>query len=139
VEIANAHNLSLMFQQVSDDQVVSEIATGLFAEPAAPAAPIESTVTEADSESGTERQSAGASWISFVAAALIFLIAVGGMAIGTMLQNKSIKGSCGGLASLPGSDGKSACELCTAPKSECQNAELRAQMQAAAERTDDDA
>jgi hypothetical protein len=49
-----------------------------------------------------------------------------------MLQNKSIKGSCGGLASMPGSEGKSICELCTIPKNECTNTELREMMQAAA-------
>jgi hypothetical protein len=74
-------------------------------------------------------------WFPFAAAAVIFLIAIAGMAIGTMLQNKSIKGSCGGLASMPGSDGKSICDLCTIPKDQCTNEELKQQMQQAAARS----
>lgn len=79
-----------------------------------------------------------ARWFPFAAAAVIFLVAVAGMAIGTMLQNKTLKGSCGGLASMPGSDGKSICELCTVPRDECTNAELREKLQAAASGCADD-
>jgi hypothetical protein len=58
------------------------------------------------------------------------------MAIGTIVQNKQLKGSCGGLAAMPGSDGKSICELCTIPKDECTNAEIREKMQAASQDAD---
>lgn len=115
---AKANGLSVMFQQVSDGEVV-ETAFGQF--------------TEETAAAGQDKPKAAAMpWFPFVAAAVLFVLAIGGMAIGTMIQNKSIKGSCGGLASMPGSEGKSICELCSIPKDECTNAELREQMQAAA-------
>ena len=66
----------------------------------------------------------------------IFLLAVAGMAIGVIARNKELKGSCGGLASMPGNDGKSICELCSTPREECVNPEIRAQMQAAEPESD---
>ncbi|MCA9039758.1 MAG: (Na+)-NQR maturation NqrM [Planctomycetaceae bacterium] len=49
----------------------------------------------------------------------IFLIAVVAMSIGVLLSNRSIKGSCGGLANLTDKNGKSICEACTNPSPEC--------------------
>lgn len=118
---AKANGLSVMFQQVKDDAVVEtrfgdfaddDIATGKATTP--------------------KSSSSSAPWFPFVAAAVLFILAIGGMAIGTIIQNKSLKGSCGGLASMPGSEGKSICELCTIPKDQCTNTELREKMQAAA-------
>jgi hypothetical protein len=74
-------------------------------------------------------------WLPFVAALAIFLIAVTGMAIGVILKNRAIKGSCGGLASMPGQDGKSICELCTIPKDQCKDPLKRASFQEAASET----
>jgi hypothetical protein len=48
-----------------------------------------------------------------------FLVAFLGMAAGVLFNKKPLKGSCGGLASLPGHDGSSPCEFCSKPKSEC--------------------
>ncbi len=110
LELAKAEGLSVMFQTVENNEV-RDTTTGLFG----------------------ETKSASMPWFPFAAAAVIFLIAIAGMAIGVMLQNKTIKGSCGGLASMPGSEGKSICELCTIPKDQCTNAELREKMQAAAD------
>jgi len=45
----------------------------------------------------------------------VFLIAFIGMAIGVVISNKSIKGSCGGIGQLMGT---SACDMC-AKKDEC--------------------
>ena len=129
IAIANAKGLSVMFQNVQGDSI-EEASTGEFAEDLPPTA---SSDTASDhSDVADEHQPASARWFPFAAAAVIFLIAVAGMAVGTILQNKSLKGSCGGLASMPGSDGRSICELCTIPKDECTNAEIREKMQAAA-------
>lgn len=46
----------------------------------------------------------------------VFFIAFLGMAIGVLIANKSIKGSCGGIGKLMG---KSACEICD-KKSQCE-------------------
>lgn len=54
-----------------------------------------------------------------IAAAVIFGLAVIGMAAGVLLSNRCIQGSCGGLANMPGGDGKSACELCTVRTESC--------------------
>ncbi|GAB5444050.1 MAG: FAD:protein FMN transferase [Fuerstiella sp.] len=116
--LAESEQLSIFLQYADDDDQSGNVATGMFLEASAPAA----------------TQKSSANWFPFVAAAVIFLVAVAGMAVGTMVQNRALKGSCGGLASMPGSEGKSICELCTIPKDECTNADLREQMQAAADR-----
>lgn len=56
---------------------------------------------------------------TFIAAGIVFGIALVGMAIGVIVSNRRIKGSCGGLASMPGKDGSS-CDLCENPSEECQ-------------------
>lgn len=48
-----------------------------------------------------------------------FGIALIGMAIGVILSNRRIKGSCGGLANFKDSEGNSICEACTNPAPEC--------------------
>ncbi|NQV23369.1 MAG: FAD:protein FMN transferase [Rhodopirellula sp.] len=62
----------------------------------------------------------------------IFALAIAGMAVGVIFSNRSIKGSCGGLASMPGQDGKSICELCTVPAEECRDEAMRKIRQEAA-------
>ncbi|MAX65512.1 MAG: (Na+)-NQR maturation NqrM [Bacteriovoracaceae bacterium] len=47
----------------------------------------------------------------------VFLIAFMGMAVGVIISDKVIKGSCGGIGSLMG---KSACDIC-AMKSTCES------------------
>ena len=46
---------------------------------------------------------------AFLPALTIFLLAFSGMAIGVLLANKRLSGSCGGLSSLPGVDQCGAC------------------------------
>ena len=47
----------------------------------------------------------------------VFFVAFTGMAIGVIVSNKAIKGSCGGIATLMG--GESACDIC-AMKDRCE-------------------
>jgi hypothetical protein len=58
-------------------------------------------------------------WQTFLIAAVVFLIAVVGMAIGVIVSNRRIKGSCGGLANLRDEHGNTMCEACTRPSPEC--------------------
>ena len=128
--LAREQELSVLFQYVTDTGDIVEHASGLLAEPS------QQSTTPPVEETAKPSATSSAPWFPFIAAAVIFLIAIAGMAIGTIVQNKHLKGSCGGLAAMPGSDGKSICELCTIPKEECTNAELREQMQAASESID---
>jgi hypothetical protein len=41
----------------------------------------------------------------------VFLVAFAGMAVGVILSNRKIKGSCGGIANIMGASGCDACEL----------------------------
>ena len=134
VEVASKNGLPVLFQLMQSDGSVAEISNdGFKALPQTEVAESEPDVTNNSPASNVaDKKQNTAKWFPFAAAAVLFVLAIGGMAIGTMLQNKSIKGSCGGLASMPGSDGKSICELCTIPKDQCTNAELKEQMQAAA-------
>jgi hypothetical protein len=55
----------------------------------------------------------------------VFAIALGAMAVGVIFSNRSIKGSCGGLAGLKDGEGKSICEACTNPSPECRGEPLK--------------
>ncbi|MDG2128587.1 MAG: FAD:protein FMN transferase [Fuerstiella sp.] len=134
--LAREQNLSVLFQYVTDNGQIQEFATGLLAEPSAEPQAAPAKNAEEPTGSNTSSSSTSAPWFPFVAAAAVFIIAIAGMAIGTIIQNKHLKGSCGGLAAMPGSDGKSACELCTLPKDQCTNAEIREKMQSASENAD---
>ncbi|MEM9187467.1 MAG: FAD:protein FMN transferase [Planctomycetota bacterium] len=48
-----------------------------------------------------------------------FAVALGGMAIGVLISNRRIKGSCGGLAGFKDGEGNSICDACTSPSPEC--------------------
>ncbi len=56
---------------------------------------------------------------NFLIALGVFLIAVVGMAIGVIVSNKRIKGSCGGLAAMKDANGRSICDVCTKPSPDC--------------------
>lgn len=49
----------------------------------------------------------------------VFAIAVFGMAIGVIVNNRRLKGSCGGLAGFTDDKGNSICDACTNPSPEC--------------------
>ncbi|MDG2389590.1 MAG: (Na+)-NQR maturation NqrM [Planctomycetaceae bacterium] len=55
----------------------------------------------------------------FVVTTGIFLIAVGAMSVGVIISNRRIQGSCGGLANIKDSDGKTMCEVCIDPAPDC--------------------
>lgn len=64
-------------------------------------------------------------WLEIIVAIVVFAIAIAGMAIGVILSNRRLKGSCGGLANLRDSSGKSMCEACTNPSPECSGEPLK--------------
>jgi thiamine biosynthesis lipoprotein len=63
--------------------------------------------------------------VTVLAAIGVFALAIAGMAVGVIFSNRAIKGSCGGLANMPGEDGKSICEVCTVPAEECRDEAMR--------------
>jgi FAD:protein FMN transferase len=69
-----------------------------------------------------------ASWTTFLIAGGVFLIAVAGMAIGVIVSNRRLRGSCGGLNGLRDSQGNPMCDACTTPPEQCD--EFRKQMTA---------
>jgi len=123
--LAHAQGWSVLFQTLNDDGTIVESGTGTFG---TESLELSADETHLDSSPKSELQSD--EWVVFALAGVVFLVAVGGMAVGIILSNREIKGSCGGLASMPGNDGKSICELCTIPRDECVNEELRQQMKA---------
>jgi thiamine biosynthesis lipoprotein len=120
IKLARELNLSVLFLDVVDapNSRVIETASGEFA----------SVGDDTPLEAAEKELTAEGSWLPFVAALVIFLLAVTGMSIGVLLKNRELKGSCGGLASMPGQDGKSICELCTIPKDQCSKPEVRARL-----------
>lgn len=55
----------------------------------------------------------------FLVTLVIFLIAIAAMAIGVIVSNRRIQGSCGGLANMKDSQGRTMCDLCTHPSPDC--------------------
>lgn len=58
-------------------------------------------------------------WLTFLIAGIIFAVALAGMAIGVIISNRRLKGSCGGLANMKDSKGNTICDACTNPSPEC--------------------
>ncbi|MCL4109628.1 UNVERIFIED_CONTAM: hypothetical protein GTU68_061885 [Idotea baltica] len=56
---------------------------------------------------------------TFIIAAVVFLLAVTGMAIGVIVSNRRLKGSCGGLSSMKNGETKPMCDLCSIPPEQC--------------------
>ena len=64
-------------------------------------------------------------WLTMGIAVAVFAVAIAGMAIGAILSNRRLRGSCGGLANLRDSQGKTLCEACTDPSPDCQGEPLK--------------
>jgi thiamine biosynthesis lipoprotein len=60
-------------------------------------------------------------WSVFIAALLIFGIAIAAMAIGVIFGKRRILGSCGGMANMRDAHGNVSCMLCTRPQEECKD------------------
>ena len=58
-------------------------------------------------------------WLTFLLAAGIFAVALTGMAIGVIISNRRLKGSCGGLANMKDAQGNTICDACTNASPEC--------------------
>ena len=57
-------------------------------------------------------------------AIVLFILVVAGMAIGVIISNRRIKGSCGGLANFRDEHGNTMCDACTNPSPECKGEPL---------------
>ena len=58
-------------------------------------------------------------WPAFIGALIIFGLAITGMAVGSIFNNRPITGSCGGLSAMTNEDGSASCSMCSKPVSEC--------------------
>lgn len=63
-------------------------------------------------------------WFYLLVAFAVFAIAMAGMAVGVIVSNRRLKGSCGGLANLQDASGKTLCDACTNPSPECRGEPL---------------
>ena len=63
-------------------------------------------------------------WLTMGIATAVFAVVIAGMAIGVILSNRRLRGSCGGLANLRDYQGKTLCEACTDPSPDCQGEPL---------------
>ncbi|MEP3479239.1 MAG: FAD:protein FMN transferase [Fuerstiella sp.] len=129
IKLAATEQLSVLFQRINGSGSIETVGTGLLSS--------DSTVSSQQpvnpSQANPDKEQRSLIWVPFVAAAVIFLLAVGAMSLGTMIQNRQIKGSCGGLASMPGHDGTSACDMCSIPRDQCSNSEVRERIKAMAD------
>lgn len=71
------------------------------------------------SDSIDEPQSSQSYGLLLVVTAVVFAIAMLAMSLGTIVANRRLQGSCGGLAGLKDERGVTVCDLCTRPSPEC--------------------
>ena len=58
-------------------------------------------------------------WPTFIGAIVVFSLAITGMAVGAIFNNRPITGSCGGIAATQNEDGSSNCSMCQKPVTDC--------------------
>ena len=78
--------------------------------------PLKQLQTSVKSSSANDQQSI---WPAFIGALVIFSLAIVGMAVGAIFNNKPIKGSCGGISPTASEDGETSCSLCHKPVADC--------------------
>ncbi len=61
---------------------------------------------------------------TFFAAAVLIALAISGMAIGVLVSNRRLKGTCGGLGAMRDEHGNTLCDACTNPSPDCTGAPL---------------
>lgn len=66
-----------------------------------------------------EAETSSSMWSYFLITAVVFAIAITGMAIGVIVSNRKLRGSCGGLSNMRDKTGNPACELCSNPSPSC--------------------
>jgi hypothetical protein len=62
---------------------------------------------------------------TFLAALAIIAVAFVGMAIGVIVSNRGLKGTCGGLANMRDADGRTLCDACDNPSPTCRREQLQ--------------
>ena len=55
----------------------------------------------------------------FIASAVIFGLVILAMAVGAIVNNKPVRGSCGGIAVVMNEDGEASCGICSKPTTDC--------------------
>lgn len=55
----------------------------------------------------------------FLISLAVFALAIAGMAIGVIISNRRIKGTCGGLSGMTDDKGRTICDACTDPAPQC--------------------
>lgn len=58
-------------------------------------------------------------WTAIISTIVVFMLAVLGMAIGAILGNRSLRGSCGGTANKDPND--MSCDFCNSGSKECRS------------------
>lgn len=58
-------------------------------------------------------------WMTFLLALVVFGMAVIGLALGVIVSNRRLRGSCGGLAGMQDEHGRAICDACSNPAEEC--------------------
>lgn len=104
LELAKQQQLAILFMSRDGDSIVTETSSNF---------PTYKSATNSD-ETGNSNM-----LTYFVAATVVFGIALFGMAIGVIISNRRIQGSCGGLSGLKDEHGRTLCEACTKPSPEC--------------------
>ena len=106
LEFCEQHGFELNVYNRNSDNKVDSVATAGF--------PI-----RADQEAERSSEQTQSIWPAFVGALVVFSLAIAGMAVGAIFNDRPITGSCGGIASKPNEDGSSSCSLCEKPVVDC--------------------